>query len=333
MSRHTRVLAQRLLRRPIVLGYHRIAVSPHDPFLLSVSPEHFVEHLDVLKSIATPMPLVRLVRETNAGRFTRGAVALSFDDGYVDNVTDALPRLEHADTPATVFVATGSLGAPFLWDELVRLILDAPTLPRVLDLGSSYPDYSWQLGATEVDDQGDDRWDVRAAPRSPREALFSSLWSLLRPLKPVQRDEILASLSHWSVAAAPRSVTTRCMKADEINEIAASDLVEIGAHTVNHPVLAAIRPDDQEVEVEGSALALEEILGVRPTAFAYPFGGTSDYNHSSVAILRSRGFDCACTTIPGTLRRDTDPLQVPRFLVRDWGGEEFERRLRGLIYG
>ena len=246
-----------------MLGYHRIAVAPHDPFLLSVSPEHFVEHLDVLKRIATPMPLARLVRETRAGRRTRGAVALSFDDGYFDNFADALPRLERADTPATVFVATGSLGAPFVWDELVRLILEAPTLPRVLDLGSSYPDYSWQLGVRDVDDEGHHRWDVRAAPRSPREALFSSLWGLLRPLEPVPRDEILASLGHWSVAAAPRSATTRCMTADEVHEIAASGLVEIGAHTVNHPVLAALSHDDQEVEVDGSALALEDILGGR----------------------------------------------------------------------
>ena len=333
MRRHAQVLTQRLLRRPIVLGYHRIAVTRHDPFLLSVSPEHFVEHLDVLKRIATPMPLARLVRETRAGRRTRGAVALSFDDGYFDNLADALPRLERADTPATVFVATGFLGAPFVWDELVRLILEAPTLPRVLDLGSSYPDHSWQLGVREVDDEGHHRWDVRAAPRSPREALFSSLWGLLRPLEPAQRDEILASLGHWSVAAAPRSATTRCMTAHEVNEIAASGLVEIGAHTVNHPVLAALSHEDQVAEVEESALALEDILGVRPTAFAYPYGGIADYDQSSVGILRDRGFDCACTTIPGTLRRDTDPLQVPRFLVRDWDGEEFERRLRGLIYG
>ena len=125
-------------------------------------------------------------------------------------------------------------------------------------------DHSWRLGVREVDDEGHRRWDVRAAPSSPREVLFSSLWGLLRPLEPAPREEILANLGRWSDAAAPISATTRCMTAHEVNEIAASGLVEIGAHTVNHPVLAALSHEDQVAEVEESALALEDILGVRP---------------------------------------------------------------------
>ena len=102
---------------PLVLLYHSIAEVPGDP--LRVSPERFGEQLDVLKELTEPVPLRDLAHRGPSPRH----VAVTFDDGYADNLTTARPALERRGIPATIFVATGALrsGAEFWWDELERL--------------------------------------------------------------------------------------------------------------------------------------------------------------------------------------------------------------------
>lgn len=110
----------RLRRRgTLVLLYHRVADLPSDPWSLAVTPRHFAEHLEVLCAMARPVPL----REAAEGRAPRRAVAVTFDDGYSDNLYAARPLLERRGVPATVFVTTGGLddGRELWWDELERI--------------------------------------------------------------------------------------------------------------------------------------------------------------------------------------------------------------------
>jgi peptidoglycan/xylan/chitin deacetylase (PgdA/CDA1 family) len=77
-------------------------------------------------------------------------------------------------------------------------------------------------------------------------------------------------------------------------------------------------------EIRGSKTRLEEILHQPVTSFSYPFGA---YAPEIIPIVRQAGFDSACTTIESTVRRDTDPFQLPRLEIKDWDGEEFDRRM------
>ena len=74
--------------KPLILLYHRIAEPPPaDPWGLSVSPAHFLEQLEVLSRTRQPFPLVEFVRSLIAGTLPSNAVALTLDDGYVDNLS------------------------------------------------------------------------------------------------------------------------------------------------------------------------------------------------------------------------------------------------------
>src|SRR5712671_3336606 len=93
--------------RPLILMYHRIANELTDPWGLAVTPAHFEEHLDALRRTRFPLRLSQFVRQLVAGTLPEHAVAVTFDDGYADNLLVAKPQLAAADVPATVFLATG----------------------------------------------------------------------------------------------------------------------------------------------------------------------------------------------------------------------------------
>jgi peptidoglycan/xylan/chitin deacetylase (PgdA/CDA1 family) len=105
------------------LVYHRVVAGQRDPFELCVTPAQFAEHLDLVRRIATVVPLDALLEPASEPR-----VAITLDDGYADVLTDALPVLEETGTPATVFVCTDALETPcvFWWDRLSALVYRAP---------------------------------------------------------------------------------------------------------------------------------------------------------------------------------------------------------------
>ena len=109
-------------RRVLVLCYHRVAALNHDPHQLAVSPGRFAEHLEVIRSIGEPIRLSELRGYLNSPFGAGQRVCVTFDDGYADNLSTALPLLERAAVPATVFVVTDALSSwdRFPWD-------DAPT--------------------------------------------------------------------------------------------------------------------------------------------------------------------------------------------------------------
>jgi peptidoglycan/xylan/chitin deacetylase (PgdA/CDA1 family) len=109
-----------------------------------------------------------------------------------------------------------------------------------------------------------------------------------------------------------------------------SDLIEVGAHTMTHPDLAALSPGEQRNEVQGSRERLEAILNRPVTSFAFPHGSTTP---EAVSILREGGFVCACTSHADAVWRGSDRFQLPRLGVRDWDRETFARWLRWWLDG
>ena len=318
-------------RAPLILLYHSIAEVESDPWSLSVSPAHFAEHLDVITSSHRPLPLSELVRRSADGRAPPDAVALTIDDGYANNLLAAKPLLERAGVPATVFIATGMLGgSEFWWDELARLVLDtsggSPLRLRFPDGEREWPVVEESMDADAM--RVHRAWRAsRDAPTTMRQRAFLELYRLMRALRPDERAAVMSELGAWSGAASV-GAPLRSLTEAELAELARGTLVEIGAHTVSHPVLATLPLDAQRSEMFESRARLTDLLDRPITSLAYPFGGPKEYSAGSVAIARELGFDLACANVHGALRPTTDRHELPRVMIRDWGGEELERRLR-----
>src|SRR5687768_13528618 len=139
LKQSARWLRSRLIKGGLILSYHRVVETSQDPYAISVTPQHFAQQLQILRQYAHPMPLGELVQALQEGDVPPRAVAITIDDGYVDNLYNVKPLLEHYQIPATTFIATGYMGREFWWDELARILLPPRLLPDrlYLPLGSN----------------------------------------------------------------------------------------------------------------------------------------------------------------------------------------------------
>ncbi len=336
-GRRTAYRAARWLKRlvdpcALILMYHRVATLPSDPFQLAVSPDHFAEHMEVLWREYRPTALKSLVN----GRswIPRRCVVVTFDDGYQDNLVHAKPRMAAHEIPGTVFVSPGYVdsGREFWWDELERLILTPGKLPQRISIAVNGRTFEWNLksGAeyTDADYETHRGWDGACPVKpNPRQELFLALHQLLRPLPETEQRRVLDQLDQWTGLTRTRE-SHQTLSSDELGELDEGNLIEIGAHTMTHPVLAAHPSAVQKEEILKSKKSLESELGHPVDSFAYPYGTRDDYTHETVGILRELGFASACTTTPGLNARDCDPFQLRRVVVRDWDGDRFARMLR-----
>ena len=326
--------SHRFMEGALILLYHRVIDLPSDPQALAVRPSYFAEHLKIIRSFGYPMSLGEMLQSRWRRKFPPRSIVITFDDGYADNLIFAKPALESVDIPATLFVASGQIGSPreFWWDELERLFLQTGTLPPTLDLEIDGQSYAWSLGETAVYDQAvykdHQQWNVNEKnDPTPRQAIYRALCGTMHSLLPETCQDILAELRAWAGVDSMGRTTHRSLSAEELGHIASGGLIEIGAHTVSHPLLSVLPEKKQLAEMRQSKCDLESILGHSISSFSYPFGYPAAYTSQTVSMAKKVGFDQACANYDGLVWPTTDRFQLPRYLVRDWDGEEFSRRL------
>jgi peptidoglycan/xylan/chitin deacetylase (PgdA/CDA1 family) len=284
----------------VVLAYHRVGEPPDfDPWDLVVSPEHFGGHLRLLRAHFEVLSLQELCACHASGRVPARAVCVTFDDGYTDNLAVASPLLEEARVPATVFLATGFLGAShFWWDRLASVFADARSR------GVSPDQAAGVLGL------------------SPPVTL-ERVWLVLRDLPDGAREPVLDRLAGTLGAQGEAPVGVRPMTEDEARRLV-SPLVSIGAHTVDHAYLPAHDESRVAQEIGDSLRRCAEIGAAPVTMFAYPYGA---HDEAVVRIAARAGVRCAVTTTPAPVTAASPLLALPRLLVPDCTPAELERRL------
>jgi peptidoglycan/xylan/chitin deacetylase (PgdA/CDA1 family) len=312
----------------MILVYHRVAEANVDPFALSVSPQHFAQHLEVLKAIADPVSLENLVNAKSDRELPRRPVCVTFDDGYADNLYAAKPALETYRVPGTVFIATGFLGVPenLWWDELAKLILEPASRMDELRLSLNGKQYAYVFPQSPGPDPHC-KWRAWEAVPGPRQAAYLELYEILVKLSDPERERAMEQLRHGATYT-DRS-QHRILTEPELRELARGEFVAIGAHTLKHPILAQLSPEQQQQEIAGSKKFLEAFTGKAITTFAYPYGKKNHYTRHTVRTVKASGFACACSNFGGLVTRSSNRFQLPRFQPMDWEGERFADVVEG----
>lgn len=317
--------------RVTMLLYHRVANYKPDPQILCVSPNNFEKHLREIKNHYCPISLNYLQQCLETGKLPRKGVVVTLDDGYLDNLCCAKPLLEQYGIPATVFVVSGYIGKheELVSDALERLVLSSPALPARLNLTISGRLYSWEFRNNETNFPD---WDItQGYYPTARHRCYADLHKLLRPLNDDDRRQVMRKLSDVIQDPPSPRAERRVMNADELMALSNDGLVEVGAHTLSHVVLAAQPLQVQQSEIAGSKASLEQILGRPVASFAYPYGGREEVGSQAINIVKQAGFQIACANEPGLVGNALNSFFLPRFLVRNWDRDHFATQLRSFF--
>ena len=307
----SRWLQARVFGGALILGYHRVANVTGDEYEVCVTPKHFAEQMEMLSKYTHTMSLTTLVQYLKEDSLPPQSVAVTFDDGYVDNLYNAKPILEKYEIPATVFVCTGYAGKEFWWDELERLVMSSEVDLGTLRLQVRESQFVWnQLnGSSDAD---------------VRRKFCHALYNFLLRLDIEEQDQAMHTIRNWSRVSS-QGATARALNCDELLQLADGGLIEIGAHTRHHPMLPQLSLERQTEEIVSSKQDLEEWLGRPINGFAYP-NGRADEN--AKRIVRKAGFAFACTSLHDVIRRGRDLHELTRFWQKDVDGDRFIQSLR-----
>ncbi len=288
-----------------ILIYHRALAAP-DPILHDViDAAAFERQMTLLRDEFNVLPLSEACARLARGALPARAACITFDDGYADNEQVALPVLQRLGLPATFFVSTGfSEGGIMFNDGVIEAVRHAPAGTHDLS--------SLGLGTHSLGDS--------TSRRAAIDALIGQL--KYRPLG--ERGALVDRL-----AAALRSTlpTGLMMRPAQIRRLHDAGM-EIGGHTVNHPILTVLDEQQARAEIVGGKRRLEEITGAPVTLFAYPNGKPGrDYGPRDVELVKQAGFTAALSTSAGVAKRGSDLFQLPRFTPWDRSPHRFGLRL------
>ena len=319
-------------RRPLVLLYHRVADVDVDPWGLAVRPADFERHIRLLSQFYRIVSLASLVKDRGDTEAPHARLAITFDDGYRDNLEDAWPILERYRAPATFFISCAALDSnrEFWWDALERLLLRPGTLPPALSIESDGDRMTVGLGDghyTQREFELHKNWIATDPAPTVRHRAFLDLWSRIRDMNAEDRGRAMDDLCAQGGIPSHARSSHRTMAAEDVRRMSASALVEIGAHTISHGRLAAAAAVEQHREIGGSKAQLEAICQKAVTSFSYPFGGRATYSSETIDIVRAAGFARACAVDPSALWPGFDRWQTPRCFVPPGGTRTLLRHM------
>ncbi len=278
-----------------ILVFHRVLPNPDPMFPDIPNAARFGIMLDWIKAWFNVLPLDRAVAQLTEGTLPSRAAAITFDDGYADNVSVALPQLRNRGLPATFFIATGFLDGGCMWNDMIIEAIRVCREPK-LDLGS--------MGLGELH---------LHTPEARRVAVDACI----AHLKYRSSGDRAAAAAEIAAIAGIKPRSDLMMTSAAVRELHRAGM-QIGAHSISHPILMALSRDDARHEIQESRSRLEQIVGGRVGLFAYPNGKWGDdYGAEHAQLVRESGFDAAVSTDAGAAGADTDRMRLPRFTPWD----------------
>lgn len=288
----------------LVFIFHRV-LTESDP-LLPGEPDamQFDWMMRFVKRNFSVLPFGRAVALLNRGKLPAATACITFDDGYRDNFSVAMPILQRHGLVGTFFIATAFLDGGRMWnDDIIEVIRVSPS------------------GVVDWSEFGLDQNDLSTP--GGRLLAIDSVLGRLKYFPHHERELIAREIAHR--AEIPEK-SALMMSSNEVGALRSAGM-ELGAHTRSHPILSGLSEREAESEIAQGKAELEAILGEKVTSFAYPNGNTKrDLGRRDAEIVKRCGFVAAATTDLGVANAHTDPFLIPRFTPWDRSPQRFALR-------
>ena len=288
-----------------ILAFHRVFPEKNGIFSGAMDAVQFDHLLRILKKCYLILPLSEAVSIIQKGTVSSEILSITFDDGYKDNFSVAMPILLKHKLRATFFVASGFLNGQWMWNDG---IIEAVTQinKSVLDLSS------FDLGYYDIS--------------SPAKKQFA-INAILEAVK-YQPNESRIKFANDLIClygiAPPKRIM---MKPEEVKSLYESGM-EIGGHTISHPILAHLPYQDAYREIQGNKRKLENIINAPINVFAYPNGiPGKDFTQETKSIVKRLGYRAAVSTFSEVASTTSDPFELPRYTPWDKNPYKFMLRL------
>lgn len=292
-------------KRLTVLIFHRVLpeVDPLSPHEMHAS--RFDALVGRLVQFFNVLPMDEALARLKSGTLPPRAIVITFDDGYADNFTIACPILVRHGVRATFFVASGFLDGGIMWNDIAR--------EAIRGFDGDQIDLEWiGLGV------------CRVTTNVERLHLTEALLPKLKYLTPFGRRSALDRLVEQTRSIIPNDMM---MSTAQLLALQLAGM-EIGGHTLDHPILAVIPEDDARQQMVDNRAHLTRLLGGTPRYFAYPNGRPEqDYQAVHARMAREIGYEAAFTTSYGSVGPESGLFELPRFTPWDKGALRFTLRL------
>jgi peptidoglycan/xylan/chitin deacetylase (PgdA/CDA1 family) len=267
---------------------------------LTITPQFLDRLLTSMKEqgyefVSMDEAVARLRMHAGGARFA----AITLDDGYRDNMTEALPIFEKHETPFAVYVAPALIdGTVDLWWEII-----ADVVPQ------SRPDLSHDAEGARY---------PRQFQSAKKAASLKKLYEYLTiDVSEADQQRVVREIAETAGVNIEKLRRNRLLNWDEIRTLSAHPLATIGAHTVSHRNLARLDVADARREIRDAARIIASEIGVNPSHMAYPYGYASAVGCREVSLAKEAGYVSAVTTRHGVLRPEHKDhlLALPRLSV------------------
>jgi len=278
----------------VILAFHRVLKETDSMISGVINEVDFDKQMEVLHKLFNVIKLSDLINKKNKGTIPDYAVCITFDDGYADNYEIALPILKKWDLPATFFISTGFLDGGIMWNDSI-LESVRTTNHETLDLRHI------GLGIHQLTDAT--RYSVA------RKIILES-----KHLPMAMRNSVVSELRNIS---GTKLRSDYMMSTEQVRYLAREGM-DIGAHTVNHPILSKLSVDEAMQEIIDSKNQLTELTNTNIELFAYPNGKPGeDYTAEHADIVKEAGFSAAVSTEWGYVNSDSRFYELPRMGFSD----------------
>jgi len=292
-------------KKLFILIYHRVLDEPDDMRPWEIDKETFRWQMELIAKYFNVMAFGEAIERMNNDTLPPRAMCITFDDGYADNYTNALPILLKNKLSAIFFIASGYLNGGRMWNDSVIESL------RVMQAN--------KLDLTEI---GLDTYDINSPQKKANVAI-----EIIQKIKHLE-PSIRSQYTDYIVSLANNKLPDNLMlSSQQLIKLYKSGM-EIGGHTVTHPILAALDLDTIKQEVYDNKVALEKKLNAKLRYFAYPNGKPEqDYLIEQIQVIKNCGYEAAVSTLPGVSTAHNDRWQLARFTPWDKNPVKFMLRI------